>query len=543
MPSIMVQQKSPISAITELDARKTPWRSIWLCNTLQLLNGIQFSILFTSMWPYLRILDSTANVDFYGWIVAVFPLGQTVASFLFGVWNQKTKTAKYPVATGAAIMGIGNFIYGTLPLYKRGAKWIMLTARFIVGFGSGNLSVLRTYVATATAPKDRVKALSVGIGMFVLGLSIGPAVMLIFTPLGPNGFHLGWFPVTMYNFPALVMVLIAIASLTLLFTCFQEEYAGIINTKKSDDSFSDVVVPKFDKLAAFICIGVWFVLQSVGTNSEVLMIPLTMAIYNWKNGEAIFYNGIIVFASTVISFSIYLIIGLTRVGKFDKRKMIVFGLSTFMLYHLINIPWPFYSGPLDYMPTDKGIILVLRRELFRPRESANSAKYMAKGDQEFFSTFKIPDHNGDVFRAIGNSTVEDTSVSGGCFRRYEWCAHTTRIPLPLYVFASTILTGISFPNVGSPCGTLFAEILGPRNQGFMQGMFAFFGSTGRFLGPIISTALFESNGYLLPMVILLTMLAVAVLTIIIFHHRLVPLQLIPPVGVPTPYKHGTFYRL
>ncbi|VDM40501.1 unnamed protein product [Toxocara canis] len=480
----MRRMVSPISAITELDARKTPWRSIWLCNTLQLLNGIQFSILFTSMWPYLRILDSTANVDFYGWIVAVFPLGQTVASFLFGVWNQKTKTAKYPVATGAAIMGIGNFIYGTLPLYKRGAKWIMLTARFIVGFGSGNLSVLRTYVATATAPKDRVKALSVGIGMFVLGLSIGPAVMLIFTPLGPNGFHLGWFPVTMYNFPALVMVLIAIASLTLLFTCFQEEYAGIINTKKSDDSFSDVVVPKFDKLAAFICIGVWFVLQSVGTNSEVLMIPLTMAIYNWKNGEAIFYNGIIVFASTVISFSIYLIIGLTRVGKF-----------TFMLYHLINIPWPFYSGPLDYMPT------------------------------------------------VGNSTVEDTSVSGGCFRRYEWCAHTTRIPLPLYVFASTILTGISFPNVGSPCGTLFAEILGPRNQGFMQGMFAFFGSTGRFLGPIISTALFESNGYLLPMVILLTMLAVAVLTIIIFHHRLVPLQLIPPVGVPTPYKHGTFYRL
>uniref|UniRef100_A0A914S083 Uncharacterized protein n=1 Tax=Parascaris equorum TaxID=6256 RepID=A0A914S083_PAREQ len=30
--------------------------------------------------------------------------------------------------------------------------------------------------------------------------------------------------------------------------------------------------------------------------------------------------------------------------------MIAFGLSTFILYHLVSIPWPFYSGPLDYVP-------------------------------------------------------------------------------------------------------------------------------------------------------------------------------------------------
>lgn len=40
-----------------------------------------------------------------------------------------------------------------------------------------------------------------------------------------------------------------------------------------------------------------------------------MALYNWNNDQAILYNGIIIFASTAICFSIYLIIGLTRVGE------------------------------------------------------------------------------------------------------------------------------------------------------------------------------------------------------------------------------------
>ncbi|VDK57558.1 unnamed protein product [Anisakis simplex] len=257
---------SPISAITEFESRKSPWRSIWLCNALQLLDGIQFSIFFSSMLPYLRALDPTAPLAFYGWIVAVFPLGQTIASFLFGIWNQKTKSAKWPVAIGITLMGIGNCIYGTLPLYQCDYKWIMLMARFIVGFGAGNLSVLRTYVACASTPRDKMKALSLGIGMYNFGFCIGPAVMLVFTPLGKDGFRLGWFPVTMYNSPAFAMVIVSIISLLVLFTCFQEEYAGIINNDQKNentiskdlasDQTSSVVVPKFNKLAAIICIAV-----------------------------------------------------------------------------------------------------------------------------------------------------------------------------------------------------------------------------------------------------------------------------------------------
>ncbi|VDK55016.1 unnamed protein product [Anisakis simplex] len=176
--------------------------------------------------------------------------------------------------------------------------------------------------------------------------------------------------------------------------------------------------------------------------------------------------------------------------------MLFFGMSMFALYHFLMIPWPFYSGPLDYIP----------------------------------------------LTIVGNSTVEDTSKGGGCLREYTWCKYTTRVPLPVFVIASTIITGTAFSSVGVASGTLFSEILGPRNQGFMQGLFALFGSIGRFLGPIVSTLLFEKIGYSVPMAILLGMVLLADVVIITFRKRLVPLKLIPPIGVKTPYKNGVFYR-
>ncbi|VDK55462.1 unnamed protein product [Anisakis simplex] len=420
---------SPISTVTNPETQKTPWRSIWLCNVLQLLNGIQFSILFTSMWPFLktvrnttllyftdfadRKIDSTADLNFYGWITAIFPLGQTLGSFLFGLWDQKSKRAKDPTAMGVALMGVGNLLYGILPVFKSGAKWIMLIARFVVGFGSGNLSVLRSYVATGARPEDRVKALSIGFGMFVLGLSLGPVVMLIFTPLGPSGFYLGTLQVSMYNLPAFSMVLVGIVSLLLLYTCFQEVYAGIITVDESKG--------------------------------------------------------------------------------YDKRKMICFGMCVFILYHLLMLPWPFYRGMSD-------------------------------------------------------SLVANTSAGNDCLH-YDWCKSTKKIPLPVFIITTVVFTGMAFSTVGASSGALFSEVLGPRNQyqlfmklhaafehchnfaqGFMQGLFAFFGSAGRFVGPIISTAIFQSVGYMVPMLMLLAMVVIITGVVIIFHKRLVPLS---PVSAVT----------
>ncbi|VDN44149.1 unnamed protein product [Gongylonema pulchrum] len=45
------------------------------------------------------------------------------------------------------------------------------------------------------------------------------------------------------------------------------------------------------------------------------------------------------------------------------------------------------------------------------------------------------------------------------------------------------------------------------------------------------------------MVVQLSLLLVGIILVTVFRRRLVPLCLIPEIGVPTKYKAGTFYRL
>ncbi|VDN00112.1 unnamed protein product [Thelazia callipaeda] len=106
------------------------------------MTGVQFSIFFTSMWPYLNKyclkLDPSANLDFFGWIIASYSIGSTISTFLFGYWSQKVMSTKYPATFGIFLMAFGNLLYGLLPAISGvSIKWYMLIARFIVGLGAG----------------------------------------------------------------------------------------------------------------------------------------------------------------------------------------------------------------------------------------------------------------------------------------------------------------------------------------------------------------------------------------------------------------------
>uniref|UniRef100_A0A0K0DLV3 Solute carrier family 40 protein n=1 Tax=Angiostrongylus cantonensis TaxID=6313 RepID=A0A0K0DLV3_ANGCA len=68
------------SLSTKYDAKESPWKSLWISISLQYMIGIQISIYFMSMWPYLSALDRTATVDFFGWVVAACSLGCSIVS-------------------------------------------------------------------------------------------------------------------------------------------------------------------------------------------------------------------------------------------------------------------------------------------------------------------------------------------------------------------------------------------------------------------------------------------------------------------------------
>ncbi|VDM44241.1 unnamed protein product [Toxocara canis] len=449
----MVQAKPVIKTVEAFEHGETPWRSIWLSYIVQMLTGIQFSIYFTSMWPYLTTLDPNADLAFFGWITSAYSIGQMVSTWGFGYWNQKTMSARHPACCGLFFMAIGNILYALLPNLPNNHRWFMLVARLLVGFGSGSLIVLRTYCAMSSLKKDRTKVMSLAVGSWVLGLSLGPAVQAMFAPIGKNGVKIAALQLNMYTSPALLMVLISAISILFLVLCFTETYAGVA-TNEHGERGAFTVIPKYDHIAAYACIYLWFMLQTVATNVEVIATPFTISLYNWNDETAVFYNGIIQFFSCCINVINYILISSTFIGRIDKRKLLIFSCSCFIAYHLLTSPWPFYGGPLDYIKMGK-----------------LSKKLMAV-----------------MFLLLTISMTLCSELIADCMKtRYEWCAYTTRVPLIVYIFSFIVILGFAFPFTSAPLGTLFSEILGPRKQGIMQGFFEFGACIARCVAPLVLT--------------------------------------------------------
>ncbi|KAK5972864.1 MFS domain-containing protein [Trichostrongylus colubriformis] len=474
----------------DVQKRRTPWPSVFAAAFMLALTGVQMSIYFMSTWQYLREIDPSATIEFFGWIVAACSLGCAVANPLFGHWNQMTLSTTSPITFGFSICALGNLTYALLPLLSPNVKWFMLTARFLTGFGAGTLGVLRSYIATASTKEDRIRAVSLGTAGLTSGLSLGPAIQICFVALGSTGFSIGPVIFNMYTSAAFFMCAISIVSVILANTVFVEDYAGIISDdEKKEDPF--LIIPKFDRIAVCLLFFMWWMMCGVASSGG-LSAPVTMAMYDWTNEEAVLYNGIIQTISCAVSTLSYFIIGSTQFGQWDRRIHLFLGLAGFFFYHICHYPMPFYDGPLHQ---EKSV-------------------------------------NGTVVPG-----------GGGCPHEYDWCRNTPRVPKPLYLFNAAILLGLCFPLISAPCNTLLSEILGPRKQGTIQGFFAFFGSMAQFVVPILATKLFETTGYKYIVLYHLSMIVIGAVAAYALRKRLIPLQLTPTVGKATKFKRGTFYRM
>jgi MFS transporter, ceroid-lipofuscinosis neuronal protein 7 len=65
------------------------------------------------------------------------------------------------MTAGLVIQILSNAIYGCMENFSQtDRKYIMLASRILVGFGSGNVAVMRAYAANASTVKDRAKAIT-----------------------------------------------------------------------------------------------------------------------------------------------------------------------------------------------------------------------------------------------------------------------------------------------------------------------------------------------------------------------------------------------
>lgn len=120
---------------------KSRWRSIRVMYFTMFLSSVGFTIVITSLWPYLQKIDTGADASFLGWVVAAYSLGQMVASPLFGFWSNH-RPRREPLVCSILINFSANIYYAYVYLPRTDNKYHMLMSRAFVGFGAGIVGTL-----------------------------------------------------------------------------------------------------------------------------------------------------------------------------------------------------------------------------------------------------------------------------------------------------------------------------------------------------------------------------------------------------------------
>ncbi|KAM4810493.1 major facilitator superfamily domain-containing protein 8 [Rhinophrynus dorsalis] len=456
------------------------------------LSSVGFSIVMTSIWPYLQKIDATADASFLGWVIASFSLGQMVASPLFGLWSNH-RPRREPLVVSIIILVASSCLYAYVHVPASHNKYYMLISRALIGFGSGNVAVVRSYVAGATSLSERTGAMANISAFQALGFILGPAFQACFTMIGEKGvtFQGIDLQLNMYTAPSLMGALLGIVNIILIFAIFREhrvddlgrhvtsinnEADGLSEEKDSEGSIDQVAVVS-SNIIFFVILFVFAIFETIST-------PLTMDMYAWTRTQAVFYNGIILAAVGVESVMVFIAVKILS-KKTGERILLLGGLATIWVGFFILLPWGNQFPKIQWADLQNNTI--------------HNTSFWVSG-----------------IASPSNQTVEPT----GCPPVQTWCLYTPVVHLAQYL-TSDILIGLGYPVCNVMSYTLYSKIIGPKPQGVYMGWLTAAGSAARTLGPVFVSQIYTHLGTRWTFSVICAIVALALLHLVAVYKRLI----------------------
>ncbi|XP_045847350.1 major facilitator superfamily domain-containing protein 8 isoform X2 [Meles meles] len=269
---------------------KSRWISIRILYLTMFLSSVGFSIVIMSIWPYLQKIDQTADASFLGWVIASFSLGQMVASPIFGLWSNY-RPRKEPLTVSIFISVAANCLYAYVHVPASHNKYYMLVARGLVGFGAGNVAVIRSYIAGATSLQERTSSMANTSACQALGFILGPVFQTCFALIGEKG--VTWdtikLQINMYTAPVLLGAFLGVLNIILILILLREHRVDdsgrqCKNVNFEEASTDEVQVPQgnIDQVAV------------VATNVLFFVVLFIFALFETIGERAILLGGLIV---------------------------------------------------------------------------------------------------------------------------------------------------------------------------------------------------------------------------------------------------------
>uniref|UniRef100_A0A672LQJ1 Major facilitator superfamily domain-containing protein 8 n=1 Tax=Sinocyclocheilus grahami TaxID=75366 RepID=A0A672LQJ1_SINGR len=407
-----------------------------------------FTIVITSIWPYLKNIDESADASFLGWVVAAYSLGQMVASPLFGLWSNH-RPRREPLVCSIFINVSANIYYTYVYLPPSYNKIHMLLARTFVGIGAGNVAVVRSYVAGATSLKERTSAMANLSACQALGFILGPALQAALSFFGETGVSVNVIQlrVNMYTAPALLAACFGVINILLVILCFV-----FLRLERVD--VAPEVEGDIDQIAVFTSNVLFFVILFMFAVFETISTPLSMDMFAWTRKEAVFYNGIILAAIGFESILVFLVVKVVS-ARVGDRPLLLGGLILIFAGFFILLPWGNQYPKIQWADIQNNTLPTIRLAPTPP----------------------------------SNTSLEPT----GCPSEQTWCLFTPVIHLAQYI-TSDILIGVGYPTCNVMSYTLYSKILGPKPQGVYMGWLTASGSGARTLGPVFVSHVYTILG-------------------------------------------------
>ncbi|XP_056626894.1 major facilitator superfamily domain-containing protein 8 [Triplophysa dalaica] len=472
------------------NADRSRWRSIRVMYFTMFLSSVGFTIVITSIWPFLMKIDDNADASFLGWVVAAYSLGQMVASPLFGLWSNH-RPRREPLVCSIFINVSANIYYAYVDLPASHNKIHMLLARTFVGFGAGNVAVVRSYVAGATSLKERTSAMANMSACQALGFILGPALQAALSFIGETGFcvKLIRLQVNMYTAPALLAACVGVINILLVILVLREHFVDdkgrdihSINYSPEDQvPVAPAVDGDIDQIAVLTSNILFFVVLFIFAVFETISTPLSMDMFAWKRKDAILYNGIILAAIGFESIIVFLVVKVVSV-RIGDRPLLLGGLIVIFAGFFFLLPWGNQYPQIQWTDIDNNTIPALR---LAPTPASNAS-------------------------------VEPT----GCPSDQTWCLFTPVIHLAQYII-SDILIGVGYPTCNVMSYTLYSKIVGPKPQGVYMGWLTASGSGARTLGPVFVSYVYTILGPRWAFSIICAIVLAAVILLSAMYKRLI----------------------
>ncbi|KRZ95456.1 Major facilitator superfamily domain-containing protein 8 [Trichinella sp. T8] len=452
-------------------------RSMIIVDYVLFLQCLQYSIYFSSLWPFMSQIDQQATTLFFGWTISAYSLGQLVCAPLLGFWSNRTKQCRTIFLICIVTAIIANTMYISAELFQTNQRFVLLIARLFMGLAAGMNGTASAYVAVSSKQSERGRAISVATACMSFGFIAGPVLQAAVSFISYPGYVYSVFHFNLYTAPAYIVNVLFMLSFALIWFNFEEVYAGL--KEHQTTNFLDVI-PLYSKWAVGALIWCWFcvytVLVNLDTFVRLISTPLSMIYFQWSREEATLYVSILVGVGSALSVLIY-ILYVFYFHRFDCRRLIFCGLVITLIALLVSLPYDFWPDQI-------------------------------------------------VMQNENLSTNNSTASPVGCESQFVWCQWTKVVPL--YAFVIGVLgIFLGFPPVNVALSTLYANVIGPRQQATLQSVLTSSGSLARLISPVVTMKIFTTSGPLVVWIETIVFALSAMIALVVFYPILVPLEINP----------------